>query len=68
MFHGAEFMSRKAARGLSRLCGTRVRMLLELARSYLTIVKDPTRVMNRLKALYRRWAIPGADRDLYCMP
>src|SRR5438876_11926397 len=29
------------------------RMLRELARSYLTIVKDLTRVMNRLKALYR---------------
>src|SRR5947208_9944614 len=34
------------------------RMLRELARSYLTIVKDLTRVMNRLKALYRSWAIP----------
>src|SRR5881227_2282517 len=34
---------------------TGVRMLRELARSYLTIVKDLTRVMNRLKALYRSW-------------
>src|SRR6266704_6486604 len=32
---------------------TGVRMLRELARSYLTIVKDLKRVMNRLKALYR---------------
>src|SRR6266566_989570 len=40
---------------------TGVRMLRELARSYLTIVKDLTRVMNRLKALYRRWAIPCGD-------
>src|SRR5438034_4138705 len=32
---------------------TGVRMLRELARSYLTIVKDLSRVMNRLKALYR---------------
>ena len=38
-------------------------MLRELARSYLTIVKD--RVMNRLKALYRSWAIPCAGRDVY---
>src|SRR4030088_201011 len=44
---------------------TGVRMLRELARSYLTIVKDLTRVMNRLKAVYRSWAIPGAGRDAY---
>jgi hypothetical protein len=35
---------------------TGVRMLRELARSYLTVVKDLSRVMNRLKALYRSWA------------
>jgi transposase len=40
-------------------------MLRELARSYLTIVKDLSRVMNRLKALYRSWAIPCAGRDVY---
>jgi hypothetical protein len=34
-----------------------LRTLKELARSYLTITKDLTRVMNRLKALYRSWAI-----------
>jgi transposase len=44
---------------------TGVRMLRELARSYLTIVKDVSRVMNRLKALYRSWAIPCAGRDVY---
>jgi transposase len=44
---------------------TGVRMLRELARSYLTIVKDLTRVMNRLKAAYRSWAIPCAGRDVY---
>jgi transposase len=44
---------------------TSVRMLRELARSYLTIVKDLTRVMNRLKALYRSWAIACAGRDVY---
>jgi len=44
---------------------TDVRMLRELARSYLTIVKDTTRVMSRLKAVYRSWAIPCAGRDVY---
>jgi hypothetical protein len=38
-----------------------VRMLRELSRSYLTISKDLGRVMNRLKALYRSWAIPCAQ-------
>jgi transposase len=42
-----------------------VRMLRELCRSYLTIVKDLSRVMNRLKAVYRSWAIPCAGRDVY---
>ena len=37
-----------------------VRTLRELARSYLTITKDLTRVMNRLKGLYRSWAISTA--------
>jgi transposase len=44
---------------------TGVRMLRELSRSYLTIVKDLSRVMNRLKAGYRSWAIPCAGRDVY---
>jgi transposase len=44
---------------------TGIRMLRELARSYLTVVKDLSRVMNRLKALYRSWAIPCTDRDVY---
>src|SRR5213083_2343141 len=44
---------------------TGVRMRRELARSYLTIVKDLSRVMNRLKALYRSWAIHCAGRDVY---
>src|SRR6204780_5241249 len=42
-----------------------VGMLRELARSYLTIVKDVSRVMNRLKAIYRSRAIPCAGRDVY---
>jgi len=44
---------------------TGVRMLRQLARSYLTVVKDLSRVMNRLKALYRSWAIPCAGRHVY---
>ena len=37
-----------------------VRTLRELSRSYLAASKDLTRVMNRLKAIYRSWAIPCA--------
>jgi transposase len=44
---------------------TGVRTLRELARGYLTTVKDLTRVMSRLKAVYRSWAIPCAGRDVY---
>ena len=42
-----------------------VRTLKELGRSYLTITKDVTRVMNRVKALYRSWAIPCAGATVY---
>jgi transposase len=42
-----------------------VRTLKELARSYLTLTRDATRVMNRLKALYRSWAIPCAGQKVY---
>ena len=42
-----------------------LRMMKELARSYLTITKDVTRVMNRLKALYRSWGIPCAGNEVY---
>jgi transposase len=42
-----------------------VRALKELARSYLTISQDGTRVMNRLKALYRSWAIPCSGTRVY---
>ena len=37
----------------------------ELSRSYLTVNKDLTRAMNRLKALYRSWAIPCAGEKVY---
>src|ERR1700738_3919767 len=42
-----------------------IRTLRELGRSYLTVNKDLTRVMNRLKALYRSWAIPCAGEKVY---
>ena len=41
------------------------RALKELARSYLALTRDTTRVMNRLKALYRSWAIPCAGQHVY---
>jgi transposase len=42
-----------------------VRTLREVARTYLTITKDLTRVMNRLKALYRSRAIGCAGQQVY---
>jgi transposase len=42
-----------------------LRTLRELARSYQTISKDLTRVMNRLKALYRGWGIACAGTQVY---
>jgi len=36
----------------------RVRTSKELGRSYLSITQDVTRVMSRIKALYRSWAFP----------
>ena len=42
-----------------------VRTLKELSRSYLTISGDLARVMTRLKAMYRSWAIPCAGKQVY---
>jgi hypothetical protein len=39
--------------------------LKELVRSYLTISKDLTRVMTRVKALYRSWGIPCSGTQVY---
>ncbi len=44
---------------------TGIRVLREVARSYLALTRDTTRVMNRLKALYRSWAIPCAGPRVY---
>jgi transposase len=42
-----------------------IRTLKELARNYLAITRDLTRVMSRLKAIYRSWAIPCAGQQVY---
>src|SRR5499427_7529354 len=42
-----------------------LRTMKELARSYLTISADLTRVMNRLKSLYRSWGIPCVGTEVY---
>ena len=42
-----------------------LRTLRELGRSYIAITRDLTRVMARLKAIYRSWAIPCAGEQVY---
>lgn len=42
-----------------------LKTLKELVRSYLTITKDLSRVMTRVKAIYRSWAIPCAGQQVY---
>src|SRR4029450_9281168 len=42
-----------------------IRTLKELGRSYSTPPKDTPRVMNRIKSLYRSWAIPCAGTSVY---
>jgi transposase len=42
-----------------------IRALRELARSYLSLTRDLTRVMNRLKAIYRGWGIACAGKQVY---
>lgn len=42
-----------------------LRTLKELARSYLAVTQDLTRVRNRLKALFRSWAIACAGEQVY---
>jgi transposase len=44
-----------------------VRTLKELARTYLTVSQDLVRVMVRVKALYRSWAIPCAGKQVYAV-
>ena len=42
-----------------------IRTLKELGRSYLTVTKDVTRTMSRIKSLYRSWAIPCPGTTVY---
>ena len=42
-----------------------LRTLKELVRTYLTVTKDLTRVMSRVKAIYRSWAIPCSGKQVY---
>ena len=42
-----------------------LRTLKELGRSYLTITRDQSRVMSRIKAIYRSWAIPCSGKQVY---
>ncbi len=42
-----------------------LRTLKELVRSYLSVTKDRGRVMSRVKAIYRSWAIPCTGKQVY---
>src|SRR4249920_534452 len=42
-----------------------VRTLKELGRSYLTLTQDVSRVMSRIKAVYRGWGIACAGTTVY---
>jgi len=42
-----------------------LRTLKELVRTYLTVTKDVARVMTRVKAIYRSWAIPCSGKQVY---
>ncbi len=42
-----------------------LRTMKELGRSYLTITRDLSRVMSRVKAIYRSWAIPCTGKQVY---
>ena len=44
-----------------------LRTLRELARTYLAITRDLTRVMTRVKAIYRSWGIPCAGQQVYAL-
>jgi transposase len=42
-----------------------LRTLKELGRSYLTVTRDQSRVMSRIKAIYRSWATPCSGKQVY---
>ena len=69
---------REDARGLARLLyrgelesvyhGEHgLRTLRELARTHLAITRDLTRVMTRVKAIYRSWGIPCTGQQVYAL-
>src|SRR6516165_2238080 len=69
---------REDARGLARLLYRNelksvyhgehgLRTLRELARTYLAITRDITRVMTRTKAIYRSWGIPCTGQQVYAL-
>jgi transposase len=45
-----------------------IRTLKELGRSYSTLTQDSTGWMNRIKSVYRSWAIPCAGTSVYSRP
>jgi len=44
-----------------------LRTLRELARTYITLTRDLTRAMTRLKAIYRSWGIPCSGQQVYAL-
>ena len=64
--HGDDYHSDRCANGTRKNPGCCLsRAAPELARSYLTITRDLTRVMNRLMAIYRGWEIACAGQQVY---
>jgi transposase len=61
----AALLHRGALRAVYHGGGPHSAELKELARTYVTLVEDATRVMARVKALYRARAIPTKGRAVY---
>jgi len=61
----AALLQRGALRAVYHGGGPHSAELKELARTYVTLVEDATRVMARVKALYRARAIPTKGRAVY---
>jgi len=61
----AAMLQRGAIRSVYHGGGPQQAELKELTRTYVTLVQDATRVMTRVKALYRARAIPTRGRGVY---
>lgn len=61
----AELLRGRQLKGVYHGGGGGVRRLKELVHNYDSLVEDTTRVMNRIKAIYRGRAIRCAGRDVY---